>query len=226
MYRDQFLAVLGHDLRNPLGAIEMSAQFLSRSEELDEKYARAARRILNAAERMKGMVSDLLDLTSTRLGRGISVNKGSTDLAAVCRRAIEELQAFHPDRELSFDCDGDLKGEWDEDRMTQVISNLVGNALQHGDRGTPVMVRATAQDHTVSLTVHNFGPRIPDASLKIIFDPMVRSSTRDADAGPSRSLGLGLFIVRQIVSAHGGTVAVDSTEELGTTFTVSLPRGT
>lgn len=223
-YRDQFLAVLGHDLRNPLSAIEMSAQFLSRSEGLDQRHAKAAWRIVSAAARMKGMVSDLLDLTRTHLGQGIPISKRPANLGAICRRALDELQAFHPDRELTLDCQGELNGEWDDDRLAQVVSNLVGNALQHGD-ARPVTVRAVSQGQSVLLTVHNFGPTIPVTSFKTIFDPMVRSSTGQDYAGQSRSLGLGLFIVRQIVSAHGGSVAVASTEEAGTTFTVSLPRG-
>jgi signal transduction histidine kinase len=223
-YRDQFLAILGHDLRNPLSAIEMSAQFLSRSEGLDEKHAKAAWRIVSAAGRMKGMVSDLLDLTRTRLGQGISISKGPTNLGAICKRVVDELEAFHPDRQLSLACEGDLNGEWDENRMAQVVSNLVGNALQHGDEAGPVTVRAVSENHSVLLTVHNFGPTIPKASLKAIFDPMVRSSTGEDYAGQSRSLGLGLFIVQQVVDAHAGSVDVASTDEGGTTFTVSLPR--
>ena len=222
-YREQFLAVLGHDLRNPLAAIEMSATFLSRSEGLDDRHARAAARILNASERMNRMVGDLLDLTRTRLGEGISVTRRSTNLGTVCRRALDELEAFHPDRDIVFECEGDLIGEWDEDRLEQIISNLAGNALQHGD-GRRVTVRARATDGNVTLTVHNFGETIPRSAFSTIFDPMVRASTDDDDPGRVRSLGLGLFIVRELVAAHGGTVSVESLEEAGTTFTVRLPR--
>jgi signal transduction histidine kinase len=220
-YRDQFIAILGHDLRNPLGAILMSASYLASSEDLDDKHAKAGRRIRNAADRMNRMVSDLLDLTRTRLGQGISVNRRPIDLGTVCRRVVDELQAFHPDRQLAVACEGDLSGAWDEDRLAQVISNLVGNALQHGDTARETTVRAVAAGGHVVLTVHNFGEPIPETSFKTLFDPMVRSSDH---AGQPGSLGLGLFIVREIVNAHRGSITVASAEGTGTTFTVTLPR--
>lgn len=170
------------------------------------------------------MVSDLLDLTRTRLGRGITLNKTGTNLGAVCQRVIDELEASHPERTIVFESHGDLNGEWDEGRIAQVISNLVGNALQHGGMTSAVTVRAVSVDDRIVMTVHNLGPTIPDASLKTIFDPMVRSSTGEDYVGQSRSLGLGLFIVRELVSAHGGSVAVASADATGTTFTVELPR--
>lgn len=229
-YREQFLAVLGHDLRNPLGAIKMTATFLSRSDDLNERHAKAASRIVNAAERATRIVSDLLDLTRTRLGQGISLEKRPTNFEQVCRQVVDELEAFHPDRELRLTSEGDLRGEWDEGRLAQIVSNLVGNALQHGDATKPVTVRARAEPGEnggqVVLTIHNCGPTIPEASLKAIFDPMVRSSTGGDYLGQPRSLGLGLFIVRELVSAHGGTVAVRSSDADGTTFTVQMPRRT
>jgi len=153
-----------------------------------------------------------------------SLHKGPTNAGTVCKRVIDELEAFHPDRKLAFHGQGDLNGEWDEGRLAQVISNLVGNAQQHGDVSCEATVRAASVDGRVVITVHNFGPTIPEASLKTIFDPMVRSSTGEDYAGQSRSLGLGLFIVRELVNAHGGSVAVASADATGTTFTVELPR--
>jgi signal transduction histidine kinase len=222
-YRDQFLGVLAHDLRNPLGAIEMSADFLARTEGLDVAHGRAAWRILHSARRVDRMVGDFLDLTRTQLGQEIPINRKPTSLAAVCRRAVDELQALYPARALSLECTNDLRGRWDEDRLAQVVSNLVGNAVQHGDPTGVVTVRAFSRDECAVVTVHNYGPPIPAASFKTIFDPMVRSSTGEDYAGQSRSLGLGLFIVREVVSAHGGTVSVESTETAGTKFTVRLP---
>jgi len=229
-YREQFLAVLGHDLRNPLGAIKMTATFLARSDDLSEKHAKAASRIVNAAERANRIVGDLLDLTRTRLGQGITLEKRPAELGQVCRQVIEELEAFHPDRDLRLTTEGDLRGEWDDGRLAQVVSNLVGNAIQHGDPTKPVTVRARpeegSQDGPVVLTVHNCGPTIPEDAQKTIFDPLVRSSTGDDYFGQPRSLGLGLFIVRELVTAHGGTVAVHSSDADGTTFTVRMPRRT
>jgi signal transduction histidine kinase len=223
-YRDQFLGVLGHDLRNPLGAIEMSANFLAKSEALDALHSKVAWRILYAVRRVDRMVSDFLDLTRTQLGQEIPIKKKSTSLDAVCRRAVDELQALHPDRRLSLECAGDLRGEWDEDRLAQAVSNLVGNAMEHGDENGPVTVRAFSRDEYAILTVHNYGPPIPSSSFKTIFEPMVRSSTGEDYAGQSRSLGLGLFIVREVVTAHGGAVSVESSQSEGTTFTMRLPH--
>ncbi len=223
-YRDQFLAILGHDLRNPLGAIAMSAASLARAKEWNERRAVAARRILNASGRMSRMVSDLLDLTRTRLGEGIPVTRAPTNLGTVCSQVVDELQGAHPDRRLILDCRGDLTGTWDSDRLAQIIANLVANALQHGDAARPVTIRVVSSGSAATLTVHNHGKPIPPPSLKTIFEPMFRLSD-ERDAGQSASLGMGLFIVRELVKAHGGTVRVTSAAEGGTTFTVSLPRG-
>jgi signal transduction histidine kinase len=223
-YRDQFLAVLGHDLRNPLGAIKMSATLLTRSEALDAKHLKAASRIVRTSERMARMVGDLLDLMRTRLGQGISITRVPGNLENVCRQVIDEFSALHPDRQLVLTCEGDLLGEWDQDRLAQIISNLVGNALQHGAGDRPVTIRAFSEGDTVILAVHNDGPAIPQASLKKIFDPLVRSAATTESPGEPNSMGLGLFIVRELANVHGGTVEVASTDEGGTTFTVRLPR--
>ena len=222
-YRDQFLAILGHDLGNPLGAITMSATSLSRAKEWNERHAAAARRILHAAGRMTRMVSDLLDLTRTRLGKGIPVVKTPTSLETLCSQVVDELQEAHPAGRLILDCRGDLTGTWDSDRLGQIISNLVANALQHGDAAKPVTIRVVSSGSAAILTVHNHGRPIPPTSLKTIFEPMTRLSD-EHDPGLSASLGIGLFIVREVVKAHGGTVRVTSTAEDGTTFTVTLPR--
>jgi len=222
-YRDQFLAILGHDLRNPLGAIAMSAASLARAEELNERHAAAAQRILNASARMNRMVRDLLDLTRTRLGKGIPVKKAPTSLDRLCSQVVDELQAAHPDRQLMLDCHGDLTGTWDGDRLAQIISNLIANALQHGHAAKPVSIRVVSQGSEAILSVHNHGKPIPPTALKTIFEPMTRRSD-EQDTSRSASLGLGLFIVRELVKAHGGTVRVTSTAQDGTTFTVTLPR--
>jgi signal transduction histidine kinase len=222
-YRDQFLAILGHDLRNPLAAIAMSAASLARAEELNERHASAARRILRASDRMGRMVGDLLDLIRTRLGKGIPVVKKPTSLETLCGQIVEEMQAAHPERRLILHVRGDLNGTWDSDRLARVISNLVANALQHGDAVEPVTIRAVSSGRAAILSVHNHGKPIPPASLRTIFEPMVRSSDGQ-DAGQSANLGMGLFIVRELVKAHGGTVRVTSTAESGTTFTVTLPQ--
>lgn len=221
--REHFLAILGHDLRNPLASIIMGAAMLARSSNSDIKQLGVATRIGNSAERMSRMVNDLLDLTRTRLGAGMPVAPKSMDLAPVAQQVIEELAAVHPDRILRFESDGDLRGEWDGDRLNQVISNLVANALQHGSEDAPVTLVAKPHGDDVVVRVHNEGSPISANALKTIFEPMVRlPAEKAADANPT-GLGLGLYIAREIVTAHGGTIGVTSTEE-GTTFTVRLPR--
>lgn len=221
---DQFLAVLGHDLRNPLGAISMSAGLISRRS--DYASTRAASLILTSTERMKRMVDDLLDLTRTRLGSGIPIVPEPMNLETLCREVIAELEAFHPDSPMDFHAEGNLRGFWDRDRLAQVLSNLVGNALQHGARDRCIEVVARGDGEEVVMEVHNEGRPIPPAMLANIFEPMVREGGRREGDKLSRSLGLGLHIAREIVLAHGGTVSVKSTDRGGTIFCVRLPRHT
>lgn len=222
-YRDQFLGILGHDLRNPLGAIVMSATFLSRSEDLGSKHVKSATRILGSAQRISRLVDLLLDLTRTRLGSGIPIAPTKVDLRAVCRQVLDELEAFHPDRQFRFDARTEVHGSWDADRLAQVVSNLVGNALQHGARDAPVSLSLREEGDEVVLEVHNQGPPIPEKAQATIFEPMIRRPA-DLAQGDSAGLGLGLFIVREVVVAHGGRVSVTSSLESGTTFTVRLPH--
>ena len=217
--RDQFIAVLGHDLRSPLSAIFMSAGLMARGGD----PARMAAQILRSGERMARMVDDLLDLTRTRLGSGIPITPGQMDLDAVCRGVVSETQAIHPDRRLEYQAEGDLRGKWDSGRLGQVLSNLLGNALQHGGPDSPIRVIARAGRGEVLMEVHNEGSPIPPALLANIFEPMVSHARKDEDM-KSTSVGLGLHIAREIVLAHGGTVTVTSTAEEGTTFSVRLPH--
>ena len=222
-YREQFLAVLGHDLRNPLGAISMLAASLSRATDMTDNRVATARQILVASGRMVRLVNDLLELTRAKLGEGITIKRQATELRTLSRQVVGELETIHPGRRLILECKGDVHGSWDSDRLAQIISNLVANALQHGDATAPVTIRAASGEGTARLTVHNHGGTIPPAWLKTIFDPTVRSSEGQR-AGQPPHLGLGLFIVRELVRAHGGTVGVTSTQADGTTFTVSLPK--
>lgn len=217
--REQFLGILGHDLRNPISAIIMGATLLTDS--ADSETSAIARSILNTGNRMNRMVNDLLDLTRTRLGAGIPVQLETIDFNAMCHNVISELQLAHPNHELEFEPVGHLIGEWDRDRLAQVVSNLVGNAIQYGAQGKVVKISVRANEKDVILEVHNEGLAIPEKVMKTIFSPMARYHIGNQNV---TGLGLGLFIASEIVTAHGGKISVGSDETNGTTFTVTLPR--
>jgi signal transduction histidine kinase len=223
--KEMFLAILGHDLRTPLGAIMMSATGLLMSRDLGQPQQGAVSRILTSGTRIKGMVNDLLDFTRTRLGAGIPLACAEMDLAEVGRQVVEEVAAYHPGSDLRFEASGPVRGSWDGARVGQALSNLVGNAVQHGSPETPVAVVARGTADEVAVAVHNRGPAIPPARLHQIFSPLKRIGRGDAPpAHDSGSLGLGLYIANEIVKGHGGRIDVESSEAGGTTFTVHLPR--
>jgi PAS domain S-box-containing protein len=219
-FQERFIAVLGHDLRNPLAAIELGTSILRRS--AAERETRTLDRMASSAQRMSWMISQMLDLTRSRLAGGLEVLRAPTDLAEDLRRAVDELRLAFPARELILSCPFPLPGEFDRDRMLQVFSNLIGNALHHGDPAKPVRVEARTDPHRVIISVHNVGPRIPEDLLPKLFDPF-RRGERDSRVAGTAGLGLGLFISREIVLAHGGSIEVYSTVDEGTTFRVQLP---
>jgi signal transduction histidine kinase len=218
-FGEMFIGIVGHDLRNPLSAIVMAASSLEAR--LDSQAAKSAARIVASAERMDRMISQLLDLTSIRLGRGIPLERTRVDMAELARGAIEELQAVHQ-REIQLEAVGDTCGEWDADRLSQLLSNLVSNACQHGAPNTPALVRLDgSQRDAVVLEVKNRGA-IPPALLPFVFEPLRYSGERRAKT--SSGLGLGLFIMQQIAQAHGGSIDVQSDDRHGVCFRVRLPR--
>lgn len=179
-------------------------------------------RIANSTRRMSRMVSQLLDLTRIRLADGIPIDRKPTNLAAVVRQVVEELRPAHPNSTIVISGDTQVSGQWDADRLEQVASNLVSNAIEHGQLGTPVRVSLTATSLDATVAVTNFGPPIPPDALEVLFDPFRRVESRiDPKSG---GLGLGLFITQQIVKGHGGTISCSSNQTDGTTFNVVLPR--
>jgi signal transduction histidine kinase len=215
-----FLGVLGHDLRNPLNAIQMSAAKLLRSPDTPLAHTRFLLRILGSSERMGRLIRDLVAFAKQRLSGGLPVVLERIDLGPLLEEMEAEFAAAYPDRALEFVRRGDLVGCFDGDRMAQVIQNLVGNALQHGQADAPVKLLAEeAEPGWIVIQVHNSGAPISAEQLEKIFEPL---QPQPAGSMP-RSLGLGLFIVRAIVQAHRGEVEATS-DENGTTFSVRIPK--
>jgi signal transduction histidine kinase len=219
-FRDQFIAVLSHDLRTPLGAIAAGLAALRMVENKPDTRELIISRMSNSAKRMDRMIRDLLDFTRVRLGGAIPLNRQETDLRQICETVMAELQMTSPQSVLRMEMSGSLIGDWDGDRLAQVISNLLGSAIQHGG-GTPITLTAQEEGDKVTLAVHNSGQPIPAAMIPGIFEPLSRGLADDSAAG---SIGLGLFIARAIVCAHGGNIRVTSSSEAGTTFKVTIPR--
>jgi signal transduction histidine kinase len=225
--KEMFLAILGHDLRTPIGAVMMSSEFMLETGELLEPHLTLTQRIASSATRMNHMVGALLDFTRSRLGGGIPIERASMNMGKLAHDVAGEISAAYPTRILEVDARGALSGEWDCARMSQVLSNLIGNALEHGSPAGPVLVVVKGDDQEVILAVRNEGPKIPLTQLNGIFNPMKQREAKTAlpASGPSGNLGLGLYIAERIVAAHKGRIEVDSSAQ-GTTFTVRVPRGT
>lgn len=222
-----FLAILGHDVRTPLGAISMGAQVLLHDKSLPPKALKVGQGIFNSAKRMDEIVRDLLDFSTTHLGTGIPIDAKPVDLGAICADVVEEARTFHPEREIALASSGELSGAWDDARLAQAFSNLVSNAIEHGRPDTPVAVSIAGSASEVVFEVANDADVIPAAKLRTFFDPVrrfaIRSAHERSEAGTA-NLGLGLYVVKQIVSAHGGSISVTSTAKDGVRFTVRLPR--
>jgi PAS domain S-box-containing protein len=212
------LAIVSHDIRNPLAAIHSAAQVLRLLSDGSPQVAQQAAVVSRGASRIQHLVTELLDQAREREGMGIPILIASVDMRSICRQAIDELLAAAPDRRIEFDCDAEGNGEWDEHRVLQAVSNLVGNGVQHGARGSPVLVRLTGDEDRVAVVVESEGT-IPEDMKPRLFEPF--RSRREL--GKSDGLGLGLFIARAIAQAHGGHIAFDSSEGR-TRFRLVLPR--
>ncbi|MFP2908556.1 PAS domain-containing protein [Pyxidicoccus sp. 3LFB2] len=220
-FQDRLLGIVGHDLRNPLSNISLIAQTLLRREGVPEPVLVGVRRISTSGDRMARMINDLLDFTRASVGRGIPLERRSTDLCALVGDTVAEFELTYPGRVVLSCARGAHAGDWDPDRLAQVVSNLVGNALEHGDAQAPVRVELRADGPDVVLSVHNRGTPVPAELLPHIFDPFKQARGTSS----RRGLGLGLYIAQQLVRAHGGSITVRSSPDDGTEFTVRLPRG-
>lgn len=223
--RDMFLAILSHDLRNPLGAISMSANVLPLVGGDTAQIAECGRRISRSASVMERMINDLLDYTRTRLGAGMPVVPSLMDLESLGSELVSEYRAAHPDREIIYRSDGNLVGMWDSDRIRQAVSNLLGNAIQHGSVETPVTLTILGTPAEISIEVHSGGNPIPAGEQPRIFDPLIRGADSDHPRkNRTGSIGMGLYIAREVAKSHNGRIDVTSTAEKGTSFIIRLPR--
>ncbi|GAB3777223.1 sensor histidine kinase [Ramlibacter monticola] len=222
--RNLLLGMLGHDLRTPLGVVQMSATTLLRTDTPDDAQTRAVARILTSSQRMAAMVKDILDFTQTTFGVTLPISPAPADMGVIARTIAAEITTVLPDARVEVSLEGDLGGRWDAGRIGQMISNLLANAAQHGDPSQPVHVRIRGDGDEVSVRVENKGTPISPEAQRTIFLPLRQAPAAQGElrAGSS-GLGLGLYITREIAQAHGGSIEVASERDL-TTFLVRLPR--
>lgn len=222
--RNMFLGILGHDLRNPIGAASMSAQFMIAKGGLDPKSRILAAQIIESTSRANLIIADLLDLTRAGLGTGLAVMRAPMDMAEVGSQIVQEMKVLNNNREITLAITGNTQGEWDPSRIGQVFSNLIGNAVQYSFNDTPISIAITGLEGKVQISVHNEGAAIPKDKIGRIFEAMTRATGEGEEQMSSTNLGMGLYITSKIVASHEGTINVTSTKDKGTEFTISLPR--
>ncbi len=223
--KDLFLGILSHDLRTPVSAALMSAQLMPKIGILNERQSMLASQITDCMSRASDLITNLFDLTRARFGSGLPVTRDQMDMGFVSRQLVAEMRIVFPDNVINLEITGDMEGKWDKARIGQVFSNLIGNAVHYGFRDLPVEVNVKGAASEVMISVHNQGVPIPADIAGKIFDPLSRGSFENTNGRTeSIHLGLGLYITKEIVAAHGGTISVISSEEEGTTFTAHFPR--
>ncbi|PIG26889.1 phospho-acceptor domain-containing protein [Janthinobacterium sp. 35] len=223
--RNTFLAILSHDLRSPLSTMTMAGALLSRPSATSASTVQIGARVARSAATMTTMVNDLLEFARTQLGGRMPISPSLGDLGEICKTAVEDASAAHPQCKFELSTTGEMIGDFDAARLAQLFSNLLNNAAQYRTDDQPVSITACGDADTAVVQVKNFGRQIPEAALKSIFDPLVQLAISDDHKAPNAtSIGLGLFIAREIASAHGGTIGAESSLESGTIFTVRLPR--
>lgn len=220
--KNWFIGILGHDLRNPLAAISGVQSILKLSKNLSEKEKSLIVRSDASVKRMKELINNLLELTNLRLGSGITINKSRIDLSKQSEKIVQEIQLSYPEAELIIETPGPVQGEWDVVRLDQLMTNLITNALRHGQPGGPVTVTVSAKGNDAIFKVYNEGPPVPEKIKSMITEGF--SSKLNRDPSKKDSYGLGLYIVKAIVDGHKGRIDVESSGEKGTTFTIILPR--
>jgi len=219
-YRDRFFGMLGHDLRGPINAIHLCAALLINKAERSEDELPLGPRILRSCDRLDRMVKDIIDFTRGRFGEPMNITRVPGDLGTFLREIIDEVQCAYPNVAIDFAARGDLTGEWDSERLSQLLWNLVVNAIQHGS-AKQVGVRVENENDRVLIEVHNEGSPIPQHVMANIFNPLGRERNSEQHRN---GLGLGLFICKEIVKAHGGTITATSKWNAGTTFVVRFEQ--
>jgi phosphoserine phosphatase RsbU/P len=219
LFAEQMVGIVSHDLRNPLSVVRMSAAAMAHTE-LSELQRVSVERVTRSVDRAQRLISDLLDFTAARIGSGLPVRPKPADVHAVVSDAVADLRISHPGLQVARVIEGAGPCTTDVDRLQQLVVNIVVNAATHGAKGRPITVRTAIEAASFTVAVHNEGEPIDSALLPRLFEPM----TRGASDPVSRSIGLGLYIVREIARAHGGTVSVESAAGRGTTLTAVLPR--
>lgn len=223
--RDTFLAILGHDLRSPLATMVMAGDYLTQPSIGTDVTMQIGLRVKRSAATMAAMVNDLLEYARSQLSGEMPIARGLVDVADICQAALNDASAAHPDCPFKLEACGICSGNFDGTRLHQVVSNLLNNAAQYRGKEHPVTVSIEGKPDVLLVKVQNFGPIIPPEALKAVFEPMVQLPVEEVQAGrPATSLGLGLFIAREITEAHGGTITAESDARIGTVFRVELPR--
>lgn len=222
--RDLFVGVLGHDLRGPINAALMSIFLLGRDPNLNEQSRAALSRSERSVMQMNDLVSELLDFVSAHFGLHRQISFAEVSMTKICEEAIGDAQTIYPTRKFVATFAEDTAGRWDAHRVRQAVYNLLRNANEHGDAAAPVTITTHSDKDSVTVEVHNQGNPIPPLSLARVFDPFIQASSGEINMQPQGSIGLGLFIVRDVATMHDGRVSVDSTVKNGTVFSIKLPR--
>ena len=222
--RELVVAMLSHDLRSPLQGIALVTELSLHMGQLNERQTTLSKKVLESTQRMGALINDLLDVTRARFGAGLPIVRAMMNMGTVAEQIVDEVRVVHPRRMIELSVAGLLFGEWDKARVGQVFSNLLNNAMQYGSHSAPVRVGLSGDSRAVTVTVGNDGVPIPPDEMKTIFGPLKRLVADDEGAPTVGNLGLGLYITKEVVVAHGVTIEVTSSEAEGTIFTARLPR--
>jgi signal transduction histidine kinase len=223
--KDLFIGILSQDLTGSLNSVTVAAGLTLRIGRLHEGQMTLVSEIIDNSARGTATVAHLLDLTRARLGSGLPVVVEPVDLGFVSRKIVDEMRKHHQRRDFDVDISNNAEGNWDKARIAQLVSNLLDNAVRYSFADSRIGLRVRSDAEEVTLSVHNEGVPIPPHAIPAIFSSLNRATALDGEVHPeSVNLGLGLYIVEEIVTAHGGTIAVTSSEKDGTTFTARLPR--